>query len=281
MIKLLRKIFRIRLIDKLNKHLNNPYWDLFIAKYYEDCQYKHPNPLNHFGHKCFSQDDEDGITLEIIKRLNISKGTYAEFGVADGLENNTLILASLGWKGFWVSGGNLAFNYSNAKNFKYIQAWITKDNISDLTQTGLNFLNIGQVDVASLDLDGNDYYFIESLLENNFKPKLFIVEYNSKFPPGIHFKIKYNERHIWKGDDYLGASITSFVELFSRFNYSLICCNSHTGVNAFFIQNEFLYLFKDIPKDISNIYVPPRYYVYNKYGHKLSSQLVEDIINNA
>src|SRR5215510_14214965 len=45
-------------------------------------QQNHPNPLNRFGKKCFSQADEDGITIEILRRINsIEHGTFAEFGV--------------------------------------------------------------------------------------------------------------------------------------------------------------------------------------------------------
>src|SRR5437016_4741195 len=59
------------------------------------------NPLNRFGAKYFSQADEDGITLEIVRRLGITVGTFAELGVGNGLENNTLILLANGWRGFW------------------------------------------------------------------------------------------------------------------------------------------------------------------------------------
>jgi len=48
------------------------------------------NPLNRFGAKYFSQTDEDGITLEIVRRIGIRGGTFAELGVGDGLENNAL-----------------------------------------------------------------------------------------------------------------------------------------------------------------------------------------------
>jgi hypothetical protein len=75
-------------------------------------QNSHPNPLNKFGAKCFSQNDEDGIILEILRRINLlgSEGVFAEFGVGDGTENNTLILASLGWTGFWMGGKILCLN---------------------------------------------------------------------------------------------------------------------------------------------------------------------------
>ena len=107
---------------------------------------------------------------------------------------------------------------------------------------------------------------IDELLKNNFKPKLFIVEYNAKFPPPIKWTITYNEKHIWDGSDYYGASLASFNELFEKNNYKLVCCNSHTGSNAFFVKKEFEKLFEDVPKDINDIYVAPRYFLHNVYG---------------
>ena len=48
----------------------------------------HPNPLTKFGTKCFSQTDEDGLTLEILRRLGLEYGVFAEFGVGNGKENS-------------------------------------------------------------------------------------------------------------------------------------------------------------------------------------------------
>jgi len=253
--------------------------DLVLQQQTHELQKAHPNPLNKFGKKCFSQTDEDGITLEIVRRLGIKDGFYAEFGVGDGLENNTLILAALDWKGFWVGGENLAFKYAQSKKFKYIKDWITLENISQLAQQGSAVSPGRPLDVISLDLDGNDIYFVRDLLKNAFLPKLFIVEYNAKFPPPVKFQIDYNPQHQWKGDDYFGASLSSFVELFEEFGYQLVCCNAHTGGNAFFIKKEFMHLFTDVPADINDIYVEPRYFLYTKYGHPPSAKVVEVIMS--
>ena len=86
------------------------------------------NPLNHFGAKFFSQSDEDGITLEIIRRLELKTGTFLEFGVGDGTENNTLVLLSIGWRGAWVGGENLAFDPDvNPKRLFYKKEWVSHD----------------------------------------------------------------------------------------------------------------------------------------------------------
>jgi hypothetical protein len=109
-------------------------------------------------------------------------------------------------------------------------------------------------------------------------PKLFIVEYNAKFPPPIRWQIEYNCDHIWQSDDYFGASLSSFNDLFVKYEYQLICCNLFTGANAFFIKKEFANLFNEVPKKIEDIYCRPRYYLYN-FSNKASNKIIEKLFN--
>ena len=237
----------------------------------------HPNPLVRFGAKCFSQTDEDGITLEIIRRLGIAKGTYAEFGVGNGMENNTLILAALGWEGYWVGNESLAYEHEEFKRFKYIRDWITLDNIAALNQAGSDFLGARPVDVASLDLDGNDIHLVRRLLETGMRPRLFIVEYNAKFMPPVLFEFPYDPNHNWAGDDFFGASLASFADLFEGFGYRLVCCNAATGANAFFVRNDHMKAFKDVPKEIDKIWVGPMYHEWPYHGHRGSHRTVQTL----
>jgi hypothetical protein len=265
--------------SKAEKHIKD-IREMILSYQVKSLQKSHKNPLNAYGQKCFSQTDEDGITIEILKRINsINKGVFAEFGVGRGTENNTLILKAQGWNGFWVGNEKLAISYKESEGFYYIKDYITLDNIIALVQKGLKSINKDKVDVASFDLDGNDYYLIETLLKNNFKPKLFIVEYNAKFPPPIKWIMEYNKSHIWEKDDYFGASLSSFNDLFERNEYKLICCNSHTGANAFFIKKEFLYLFNDVPKNIEDLYVEPRYLLHTNFGHTQSLKTINQFFN--
>jgi hypothetical protein len=239
----------------------------------------HPNRFTRFGKKCFSQNDEDGLTLEIVRRLGLSDGVYAEFGVGNGLENNTLILAALGWRGFWVGGGELAFNHTQARRFRYFKQWITLENIVGLCRQGAEASEAKAVDVVSLDLDGNDLYLVRALLEAGLGPRLFIVEYNAKFPPPVKFTIAYDPAHTWKGDDYFGASLSSFADLFAEFGYGLVCCNAGTGCNAFFVKNEDMALFDEVPADINDIYVGPKYQTFQAFAHRQSIKTIERIMN--
>ncbi|WP_322859377.1 hypothetical protein U8D42_02330 [Mycobacterium europaeum] len=254
--------------------------DLILFDHSQSLKANHANPLNRAGKKCFSATDEDGITLEILRRIGrLDDGVFAEFGVGDGTENNTLILAALGWKGFWVGGQDLAVTVEDHPRFTYQKAWITADNILALTRSCLQRIDATGVDVISLDLDGNDIYLVERLLADGIRPKLFIVEYNGKFPPPVRFQIAYDPDHVWQSDDYFGASLSSYAALFARFDYRLVCCNSHSGSDAFFIDTALSGYFADVPTDIEEIYTEPRYFLYGGFGqHKTSLRTVAQIL---
>jgi len=275
----------IKRLEKKNatrEQINN-LTDIILDQQFKTLRTSHTNPINKFGKKCFSQTDEDGITLEILKRINnIENGIFIELGVGDGSETNTLVLASLGWSGIWIDSKDLKVDTAKSKKFTFLKEWIDLDNVTSLIHKGLNKINKTDqnIDVISIDLDGNDIYFVEKILKENLKPKLFIVEYNGKFFPPLKFQIDYNPQHIWQGTDYFGASLKSFWDLFSKYGYRLVCCNLATGSNAFFIDNTFSKNFSDVPTEIDKIYIEPRYYTIKKYAHKPDIRTINKILKD-
>jgi hypothetical protein len=250
------------LANNLNSRLKE-FRDMWYDNLLRRTKIEHKNPLNRFGDKIFSQNEEDGITLEIISRLGIQRGVFAEFGVDTGLEANTIVLAMLGWKGFWVSGDNLAFKVSEkstTSNFIYQKEWITSENVISFLEFGKSAVRATKVNVISLDLDGNDYHIAEKILRSDANPDLFIIEYNPKFPPPFSFIMPYDENHRWTGGDFYGASIQSFIDLFGKFNYFLACSSGVTGSNAFFVHKSHKNLFRDVPEDLNLIWSPSRYH---------------------
>lgn len=244
------------------------------------------NPILKFSGKVFSQNDEDGITFEILRRIGIDKGNFIEFGVGNGLENNTLSLLARQWKGIWFgTGQKLGFdiNPNNIENlnFNCYDHWVTKENIIDLIKNGLECIRENTVDLISMDLDGNDYYFIKEILENKFYPSVFIAEYNGKFIPPIKFTIDYDENFKWNGDDYNGASLSLLNELFQEHGYTLVACNT-SGVNAFFVKNEHLNKFEDIPREIEKLYNSPKFFIgcLDVWGHWNSVDGKTKVIDN-
>jgi hypothetical protein len=250
-----------------------------VAEFHASRTREHPNPLNHFGRKVFSQNDEDGITFEILRRLGLENGVFAEFGVGDGRENNTLVLAAMGWKGFWIGAEDLALQLPSQPqpNFAYLQRYVTNDNILSLTTQCLDLISETTVDVLSIDLDGNDFHFVETLLKGGLRPALYILEYNAKFMPPIRWRMPYNAAHRWNEDDYRGASLMDFVDLLGAAGYSLVCCNAWSGSNAFFVQSSQRANFSDISDDINVLWSPP-YDGLRSAGHPVSAKTVASII---
>ncbi|MGD1074328.1 MAG: hypothetical protein ABSB15_29845, partial [Bryobacteraceae bacterium] len=60
-------------------------------------RYDDPRRLTRYGYKAFSESDEDGIIAEIFRRIGTENRVFFEFGVGDGLANNTLNLLLGGW----------------------------------------------------------------------------------------------------------------------------------------------------------------------------------------
>ena len=58
-------------------------------------RYSDPKRLLGYGYKVFSESDEDGLITEIFRRIGVESRTFFEFGVGDGLANNTLNLLTI------------------------------------------------------------------------------------------------------------------------------------------------------------------------------------------
>lgn len=237
-------------------------------------------PINS-GFSVYSQNDEDGILQNIFNRLGIDAPLFFEFGVAPE-ENNTNYLLLKGSKGCWVDKGLTRFKQQVQPNQKLliVDDFITLENIVDIIQTGCRFLNIPttQIDLISLDLDGNDYYFIEKLLQQGIMPKVFCLEYNAVFRPPLDVKTKYSASHCWTGDDYFGCSLMAYYDLLLP-HYKLVSCNI-PGSNCFFVHHSFAAAFDDINYTVEQLYQPPRYWhsPYTK-GHAPSARFVLDYVN--
>lgn len=231
------------------------------------------NPLVKSGEKYFSQNDEDGITLEIVRRIGARQGRFAEFGVGDGLENNTLILLALGWSGLWIGGEDLAVKIPpGSTKLKFMKSWVTAENCAALLRDGLS--GAGGVDLLSVDLDGNDLFVLSALMKSGIRPSVVIVEYNGKFPPPIRWSIAYDPQHKWNSDDYQGASLQSLCDAMGEHNYIPVACNV-TGVNAFFVDAKFKDKFADVPEKIEELFVPADYSWFFGRGHRTSSKTIE------
>ncbi|UXA19286.1 hypothetical protein [Mycobacterium sp. SMC-4] len=240
------------------------------------------NPLTASPRRYWSQADEDGILEQILKRIDSpSNGVFVEFGVGDGSQCNTLILLSLGWSGAWISGEELIFEPRPGGRLAFERAWIFRETIVALAKTALarversSEISLADVDVVSLDLDGNDFHFTEELLNAGLRPRVWISEYNARFPVGSRWVMDYNDEHTWTEGDYFGASLSAFAALFESFGYFPVACSAQ-GANAFFVRDDYAENFSDVPKDLSALY-RPLLRATRKWGHEVSAKTLESM----
>ncbi len=74
----------------------------YIQQLLAEPKYADPLRLERHGQKISSQNDEDGIVLEIFRRIGTTNKRFVEIGVGNGFENNTYALLQQGWSGTWV-----------------------------------------------------------------------------------------------------------------------------------------------------------------------------------
>lgn len=234
------------------------------------------------GRKIFSQNDEDGIIQECLRRLNsLLSHSCIEFCCGNGLENCTHALLINGYKGVWLDGNpeNIACIKEGLGSLNNKKLWVRDDfltlsNITGILNESLEFLNVDNIDVFVLDVDGNDIYFAE-VIQKIIQPKIFVVEYNAKFPLPISVSIDYNEEHIFQWDDYQGASLQKFMDTLK--NYTLVSCNL-TGINAFFIRNDLMNYFTLYDPDL--LFQPQRYEHVYAFTHRPTFKWLKQAINN-
>ena len=220
-----------------------------------------------YGYRVYSQSDEDGILHEILHRIGDGGRRFVEIGAGDGFENNTLFLLIQGWRGVWIEGSSRkvasAKKHHEAEiaegRLQVVQQYSTAANIDETIKR----FSPGELDVLSVDIDGNDYYVLGAI--RAVAPRVIVAEYNAKFPPDVRWIMEHNEAHRWDSTDYFGASLKALEILLLERGYFLVGCNL-LGTNAFFIRKD---LVRDppfcAPFSAENHYEPARYFLLQAF----------------
>ncbi|NCR26373.1 MAG: hypothetical protein GPJ20_05295 [Microcystis aeruginosa BS13-10] len=241
-----------------------------LENLHKNPKYDNPKKLNRYEFKVFSQAGEDGIISEIFNRIGTTNKFFVEFGVGNGLENNSAYLLVKGWQGYWIEGSD-RFCQSIRQSFEDLIAnqqltlkntFITGENIEDLFRKG----NVPtELDLLSIDIDGNDYWVWQAI--TNYRPRVVILEYNAIYPPESSWVMQYNPSHQWKYNSHMGSSLKALEKLGHQKGYKLVAC-SFSGVNAFFVREDLLADHFCSPFSAENHYEPARYFLCSqKAGH--------------
>src|SRR6516162_2803921 len=232
----------LKQLEDIDTMVGRLYWiaqKQYLEHEFSRERYADGKRLEPYGFKVYSQNDEDGIIQEIFNRIGTNNRTFVEFGVENGLENNTLKLLLDGWQGLWLEAGaknvtaiEKRFSDVIADNRLAVRpAFITAENINEL----IGDWGTGEIDLLSIDIDGNDFYVWQAL--NVVNARVVVIECNWKFPPPTSVVQAYDPRNVWRGTDYMGASLEALTRLGARLGYSLVG-TTVLGLNAFFVRND-------------------------------------------
>tara|TARA_B100000902_G_scaffold374920_1_gene404347 strand:- start:441 stop:1325 length:885 start_codon:yes stop_codon:yes gene_type:complete len=224
--------------------------------------------LNKFSNKVHSQFGEDGIFLEILRRIGEKNSNKfcVEFGARDGIsDSNTYnLIKNFNFRAVLIEGNNKYFK-KLCKNFpdneiikinKFVdfEGENKLDNLLKTTDIPKNF------DILSIDIDGCDFYIFESLTE--YRPKIICVEFNHLIPNSVEFVQKKNF------DVKQGSSARSLTNLAKKKGYDLI---ASTLTNLFFIDKIYVNLIYEKKVSIENLIDDEhiKNYVFSSYDGRL------------
>jgi hypothetical protein len=230
---------------KYLKHLRSLHrLDFAMARAAAAASLREVNPAspNSWEFSGFSQHGEDGIIDYLTRRLREPHGYFIEIGASNGLENNSTWLAlARSFSGLMIDG-----NPEDAAWCEYLlrpmnygltfhQMFVTRENVGTIRKLARH----SDPDLFSLDIDGNDYYIAEALMKAGFRPRVWVVEYNSAFGPSRSLTIPYRADFKMKLahglDLYCGCSLAAWRGLMSKNGYRFVSVDL-SGTNAFFID---------------------------------------------
>lgn len=226
--------------------------------------WRSPLDLRLFERRIYSQNGEDGIIEEILRRIGTASRAFVEFGCGNGKQCNCALLArEKNWSGLFIEADQANFeglrlNYASHPNVRLLSAKVTAGNVEELFS---NAAVPPEFDVLSIDIDGNDYWVWKAI--TGWRPRVVIIEMNGQKRPPQRWVMPENNDHVWSGTDYYGASLAALRDLGREKGYLLVGCDSR-GVNAFFVRSDLAKSDAFLDPELCYHYSPPNYGPY--YG---------------
>lgn len=187
--------------------------------------------------KVYSQFDEDGITLELVRRLN-PPHSFLEIGAGNGLENCTRILnEELRWSGVWIDADPANVATIIERNPAGVRAYCEKVKLTNTAW--IKSLMPQEFGVLSIDIDGNDYHIWKALCSGEYglKPAVCVIECQMLRPESGPWIMGYDEEYVWPhNNNECGANPDAMKALGYEMGYCFLGIPSGS-VNAFFVRN--------------------------------------------
>jgi hypothetical protein len=183
-----------------------------------------------------SQSNEQAIIAQLLRGVSVPH-TFCEFGF-DGHEFNCARLITAGWQGLLIDGNALKVAAAKSlfpRRVKVSCEYLFRENVYDIIARHYPRHTLG---VLSIDVDGNDYWFLEVLLP--LQPRLIVCEYNASLlhqSITVPYEAQFDRHAKHPRGFYHGASLSALTGLCARHGYDLVAvCDG--GLNAFFRRHD-------------------------------------------
>jgi hypothetical protein len=207
--------------------------------------------------RIFSQNGEDGILNYICEMMNLPKPSMIEIGAGNLNECNSRYLAEHRCANVLAVDArkdlaNMAKKLliATKTNIQVLNTWVTTENINSIIELGMS--NFGTVDILSIDIDGNDYWVLNSAKLDGIK--VIIVEFNPllslKDPVSVPMDESFDRSSKHYSWTYYGANLYAFVHLLTGKGFDFIGV-SRNGSNAFFIESSSFSKFNHLEIDLA------------------------------
>ena len=195
------------------------------------------------GFRRYSQFEEDGILLLIFSMIGEKSRKVVEICCGNGQQSMAAnLIVNHGWEGLLFEGDQAlveaAISFYKRQpdcllNQPIIrQAWITAESINSLI-SGEGYS--GEVDLLSLDIDGNDYWVWKAI--DKISPRVCVFETHNVIPSNLALTIPYDPDFRKGVSDFHSASLLAMTKLSKEKGYRLIGAHRY-GFNAFFMRND-------------------------------------------
>jgi hypothetical protein len=200
--------------------------------------------------KLMSQNEEDGVTLAMLKLAGAPNKTFVEIGSGASGGNSGMLAQEFGWRGLMVDIEEAKIDKARARfganakvSFEAIA--VTPENINDLIERqGL----AGEVDLFSLDIDSLDYWVLEAMTA--CRPRVMIIEYNGNFGSQRSVAIARETDMSRAVKGFHGASLVAMTKLAAAKGYKLLACDE-SGTNAFYMRTDLHPEIAPVPAEIA------------------------------
>lgn len=239
-------------LTRLNIRLSASNYLLKNSEYY-----KNFSNINDAGLKVYSQNNEDGIIHYLLTILSIKNPKFVEIGTESRYqESNTRFL--------YESTNSEGLIIDNFLDVKYLEAelerWkgriklakecVSSENIN-LILSNNNFHK--DLDIFSLDIDGVDYWIIDSLPPKI--SKIFIAEYNPFFGHNLEITVpnikNFNRTNYHYSNLCFGMSLKALINIMKKKGYIFLGVNNLKN-NAFFVIEDLAFYFKKIINSLNS-----------------------------